>query len=714
MKSLRGCCYLFLGLLLIVGRAEAGDFSGQKYIHWLEQQSLLFNASKLARQVSGHSMQWQRPYAMPQSQAAVKAGSVWFSAYPSAMITRPGQDILQFLGDKKLWQTFAEIGIKVLHTGPMKLAGGIVKYKHTPTVDGWFDRISFNLDPRFGVAQQYRAMVVMAKKYHGLIAGDIVPGHTGKGADFLLAERNYKSYPGIYDLVQIKKQDWGLLPTVKNIWKSANLSPAEVTTLTKKGYIPGHLQRVLFSVPGSTKPLTGWDATAPIKGVDGISRRWVYLHYFKQGQPTMNWLDPSFAAQRIEAGDIIKSIDGLGAKILRLDANPFLGIERKPGTVKAWSEGHPLSVTASNNIAGLIRKLGGWSFQELNLTLDAIHDFSINGPDLSYDFITRPAVEHAALTGDARFLRLSMRLEKLYGISPNKLIHDMQNHDEITYELVNYADHPRTKFKYGSRTLTGKQLRTLIVSQMHKLAIGPKTPYNRLSGNGLCTTFVGLIASRFGITNIYHMTARQKARILQGHVLLAMFNAMQPGIFGLSGWDLVGALPLKITRIKNLVKDGDYRWVNRGAYDLLDYNAKAKQSNDGIPKARTLYGSVLSQLKNPQSFVGQIKHMLVIRKQYGIAFAQQIAVPNVRHKGVVIMVHKLASKLGYEITALNFGDTPVVERINLRAIKDVKKSYAGHKVMNLWTKRPDSRVTHNDVMLIGLNRLQGKILLLSR
>ncbi|MCK4869923.1 MAG: maltose alpha-D-glucosyltransferase [Gammaproteobacteria bacterium] len=696
----------------MVGQAQAGEYSGKKYVNWLEQQSLLFNSSKLARKISGHSLQWRHPYAMPQSQAAVKAGPVWFSAYPSAMITKPGQNILQFLGDKKLWQVFSKIGIRVLHTGPMKLAGGIVKYKHTPTVDGWFDRISFNLDPRFGVAQQYRAMVATAKEYHGLIAGDIVPGHTGKGADFLLAERNYKSYPGIYDLVQIKKQDWNLLPSVKNIWVSANLTPAEVTTLTQKGYIPGHLQRVLFSVPGSTKPLTGWDATAPIKGVDGVTRRWVYLHYFKQGQPTMNWLDPSFAAQRIEAGDIIKSIDGLGAKILRLDANPFLGIERKPGTVKAWSEGHPLSVTASDNIAGLIRKLGGWSFQELNLTLDAIHDFSINGPDLSYDFITRPAVEHAALTGDARFLRLSMRLERLYGISPNKLIHDMQNHDEITYELVHYADHPRTKFKYGSRTLTGKQLRTLIVSQMHKLAIGPKTPYNRLSGNGLCTTFVGLLASRFGIKNIYHMTAGQKKRVLQGHMLLAMFNAMQPGIFGLSGWDLVGALPLKIIRIKNLVKDGDYRWVNRGAYDLLNYDAKAKQSKDGIPKASTLYGPILQQLKNPKSFVSQIKHMLVIRKKYGIAFSQQIAVPRTQHKGVVIMLHKLPRNLGYEITALNFGDTPVVERIRLHDIKAIHKGYAGHKVVNLWTERADSRVTKNDVLRIGLNRLQGKILLL--
>ena len=31
------------------------------------------------------------------------------------------------------------------------------------------------------------------------------------------------------------------------------------------------------------------------------------------------------------------------------------------------------------------------------------------------------------------------------------------------------------------------------------------------------------------------------AHIQRAHLLLAMYNAMQPGVFALSGWDLVGA-----------------------------------------------------------------------------------------------------------------------------------------------------------------------------
>ena len=38
-------------------------------------------------------------------------------------------------------------------------------------------------------------------------------------------------------------------------------------------------------------------------GPDGVERRWVYLHYFKDGQPSINWLDPSFAGMRLVIGD---------------------------------------------------------------------------------------------------------------------------------------------------------------------------------------------------------------------------------------------------------------------------------------------------------------------------------------------------------------------------------------------------------------------------
>lgn len=680
----------------------------KKYINWLEKKSLLYQAAQLAGKVSGHGVQWRQPYALPQTNTAVKTASVWFSAYSPSIITRDNQNILQFLGDSELWKNFAQIGINALHTGPMKRAGGIVKQHYTPTVDGWFDRIGLDIDPTFGDENDYSAMTIAAQQQNAIVAGDIIPGHTGKGADFLLALRNYKDYPGIYDLVEIREADWHLLPEVENEWDSVNLDIDTINILKEKGYIPGQLERVLFSIPGAKRQATGWDATGKIKGADGKIRRWVYLHYFKPGQPTMNWLDPMHSAERIIGGDIIKSILLLKNKIVRLDANPFLGIEPRPNSEKSWSEGHPLSITSSNNIAWLVRKLGGWSFQELNLTLDSVKAFSEYGPDLSYDFISRPALQHAVLTKDATLLRFMLDLMKQYEINPKSLIHDMQNHDEITYELVHFLEHADDEFEYENKKISGKQLRDQIVGEMHKLAISDKTPYNRLSGNGLCTTFIGLIATRLNISDIYNLDSEKIAKIQKGHLAMAIFNAMQPGIFGLSGWDLVGALPLPPDEIKHLIGDGDFRWLNRGAYDLLDINQAGKSSKDGVPKAKCLYGSILNQLKNPNSFISQIKNLIAIRKQYKIDLAEQIAVPEVKNKGAVIMAHQLPENLGYEITAINFGGQPITETFNLSDLN--LPSLPNQNVIDLLINQKDSTI-ENNVLTIKLDELQGKVLL---
>lgn len=118
---------------------------------------------------------------------------------------------------------------------------------------------------------------------------------------------------------------------------------------------------------------------------------------------------------------------------LRLDANGFLGIERREDA-SVWSEGHPMSLVANSMLAGMIRKAGGFSFQELNLAVDDIAAMSGSGADLSYDFITRPAYLHALVAGDTRFLRMVHD----FGIDPASLVHALQNHDELSLDLVHF------------------------------------------------------------------------------------------------------------------------------------------------------------------------------------------------------------------------------------------------------------------------------------
>src|SRR4030095_5107663 len=169
------------------------------------------------------------------------------------------------------WRIFHDIGLAAMHTGPMKHAGGIRGREYTPTVDGNFDRISSEIDPGFGTEEQYQAMVRHARDHGAVLIGDVIPGHSGKGADFRLAERGYRDYPGLYHLVEIRPADWSLLPAGPAGKDSITLGPAAVDALKARGYIVGQLPRTIFYEPGVKE--TDWSATDAGVAPDGKSRR---------------------------------------------------------------------------------------------------------------------------------------------------------------------------------------------------------------------------------------------------------------------------------------------------------------------------------------------------------------------------------------------------------------------------------------------------------
>lgn len=579
------------------------------HVNWLVEQSMLHAARQRAKLYSGQGRLWQQPYAHTRPRDASALSSVWFTAYPASIVTREGGTVLEALGDEALWHALSKIGIQGIHNGPLKKSGGLNGTRHTPTIDGNFDRISFDIDPQLGTEAQLQALTRMAAAHNAVIIDDVIPSHTGKGADFRLAEMAYEDYPGLYHMVEIREEDWPLLPEVAEGRDAQNLSPLQVDALRDKHYIVGQLQRVIFFEPGVKE--TDWSATDVVVGVDGKPRRWVYLHYFKEGQPSLNWLDPTFAAQQMIIGDALHAIDVMGAKILRLDANGFLGVERKlDGT--AWSESHPLSITGNQLLGGAIRKAGGFSFQELNLTVDDIASMSHGGADLSYDFITRPAYQHALLMGDAEFLRLMLREMHRQGIDPGSLIHALQNHDELTLELVHFWTlHAHDTFLYQGQTFPGNILREHIREQMYERLTGEHAPYNlKFVTNGVSCTTASIITAALGIRDLDAITPADIQQIRQIHLLLVMYNAMQPGVFALSGWDLVGALPLAAEDVEHLMQDGDTRWIHRGAYDLVELNPDAQLSAGNMPRSKSLYGSLNSQLQDPESFASQLQKFL--------------------------------------------------------------------------------------------------------
>ena len=66
-----------------------------------------------------------------------------------------------------------------------------------------------------------------------------------------------------------------------------------------------------------------------------------------------------------------------------------------------------------------------------------------------------------------------------------------------------------------------------------------------------------MITASLGITDLDSITPAQVDRIRDAHLLLCMYNAWQPGVFALSGWDLVGALPLAREQVSGLIATGD-------------------------------------------------------------------------------------------------------------------------------------------------------------
>jgi len=678
------------------GDAEADN---PEYVSWLVQRSMLQDAKLIAEQLSGKGSMWQNPYASPDPRGAVERAPVWFTAYPISLIASPGQSFLATLGDESLWQLFSDIGITAVHTGPVKEAGGLHGWHATPSVDGHFDRVSMQIDPAFGSEEEFRRLCVVASAYEGIVIDDIVPGHTGKGADFRLAEMAYSDYPGIYHMVEIEPQDWHLLPKVGAGRDSVNIDADAEAELARAGYIVGQLQRVIFYEMGVKE--TNWSATPIIRGVDGVERRWVYLHYFKAGQPSINWLDPSFAGMRLVIGDACHSIADLGAGALRLDANGFLGVERRtegPG----WSEGHPLSEAANHLIASVVRKMGGFTFQELNLTIDDIKAMGGSGADLSYDFINRPAYHHALVMGNTEFLRLTMNLARDHGVDTGSLVHALQNHDEMTFELVHFATlHREDEFSYGGEVIKGGDLGDQIRAELCERLTGRWAPYNRtFTNNGIACTTASVITASLGIRDLDRMDETDIETVKKAHLLLAMYNALQPGVFALSGWDLCGVLPVPAEEVSDLIAEGDTRWINRGAHDLMNYAPDATRSDSGIPRGRSLYGSLPEQMKDGSSFVRQLSRILDVRNRYGIATATQLDVPSVSHKGLLVLVHQLANGL-VSATVLNFTGDEITATVQSKHLP------GGATVVDLFTDQEIGAVDELGSFPLTLGPYQG-------
>jgi len=127
----------------------------------------------------------------------------------------------------------------------------------------------------------------------------------------------------------------------------------------------------------------------------------------------------------------------------------------------------------------------------------------------------------------------------------------------------------------------------------------------------------------------------------------------------LSGWDLCGMLTLPPSDVAELLRGGDTRWIHRAGHDLMGVNPAATRSIAGMPRGRSLYGAIPDQLDDETSFIRQLQAILRVRSHYGIATSRQVDIPEVSHRGMLVLVHALEAAGRYQLTVLNFANEDI-------------------------------------------------------
>ncbi|MFP3599883.1 hypothetical protein, partial [Chryseobacterium sp. SIMBA_029] len=88
-----------------------------------------------------------------------------------------------------------------------------------------------------------------------------------------------------------------------------------------------------------------------------------------------------------------------------------------------------------------------------------------------------PAYHYALVTGDTEFLRLTLKLAKEIGVDQASLVHALQNHDELTYELLHFAaGHRDDVFELGGEELTGAEVAEKVQNTLRERLTGENGP----------------------------------------------------------------------------------------------------------------------------------------------------------------------------------------------------------------------------------------------
>ena len=216
--------------------AHDGPANGENpaYVEWLRQP---VDARRRQRAQPpalrpGHDV--AEPVRQPGPAPAVDTASVWFTAYPLSLITRPGESFLAALADEELWKAFAAHRDRRRPHRPGQARGrdiglAVHAQRRRPL------RPHQHPD-RPGVRHRGRVPGAVRDRRRGTAARSSTtscPATPARAPTSASPRWRYGDYPGIYHMVEIEPEDWHLLPDVPAGRDSVNLDAATEDWLAK-------------------------------------------------------------------------------------------------------------------------------------------------------------------------------------------------------------------------------------------------------------------------------------------------------------------------------------------------------------------------------------------------------------------------------------------------------------------------------------------------
>jgi hypothetical protein len=440
--------------------------------HPLLSQSMLFQAEEITRKYAPDMVRKPPPSNTPRTQNLLEETSNWL-LLDLARVPKGSCAPLRSLSQMALWDLMAEIGLDGVYLQHLKSKEG--------------GQIRFGIDPLYGSEEDYKKWASLAQKKGFSLIGSLIGVATGRGADFALALKNVADYPSLYSLIEVASEDWPLLPKPNGKAFSTNIPWLWVEALHKKGYIPDHYNPYVKE--------SEWNATQPIRGEDQKVRRWIYLRT-AEGNPRLDWMSPTFATEKLAAGDALQSLLGWNQTVL-------------------WIE-EALPLNARQTLSLNLRKWGAFSVISTPPSLSALQESSA---DLLEEGFTQIAAQNAILTQNAQPLKVAYRWMLEQGIELRSLARTLPSIAPLLYA-------PKQPL-YREEELTDEALKERLMQGELEALYTPPMPTAKEALLPLAS----------------EPRRREDLRKLQS--LLCRFLAWQPGVFVISMAEILGVLDEK-------------------------------------------------------------------------------------------------------------------------------------------------------------------------